>query len=111
VGRAGANVLRVNVDDVAANGAGRVEHEGNVFGDLDGVLGFFVDSALVDGVGHGRVDQLAQDNALLARLEEAALPADGQNVLEFGVIRQLLVDPVGERHTLLVRVRVHRARG
>ena len=59
MGSSGNDVLGVNVDDVAADSTGRVEHEGVVLRDLDGVGGLLVDGALVNGLGDGVVDELA----------------------------------------------------
>ena len=64
------HVLRANVDDVAADGSRRVEGQRLVLGNQEGVEFLQVDGAGVDRVGHGRVDQLAQHNAVLDRREQ-----------------------------------------
>ena len=51
-------VLCPDVDDVAADGTGRVEGQGLVLVDGIGVE-FAVDGTLVDGTGDGRVDEFA----------------------------------------------------
>ena len=53
------DVLGANVDDVAADGGGRVEGQGLVLVDGEGVQLALVDGSLVNGARHRRVDQLA----------------------------------------------------
>jgi len=129
VGSTRLDVRRADVDDVAADGLGRVEHEGAVLGNLvytrffvvckrddlraylDGVLGLLVDGALIDGLGDGVVDELAQEDARLGGgKERLVLVVDGEDSLEVGIIGQDIVDPVGKGNLLLVRVRVDSAR-
>jgi len=107
MGSSGNDVLGVNVDDVAADGTGRVEHEGVVLRDLDRVGGLLVDGALVNGLGDGVVDELAEENSAAAGLEEGVtLLGDGEEVLEVGVVLEGVVDPVNEGELLLVGVGV-----
>ena len=52
----------VHVDDVAADGGGGVDGQGQVLVPLEeGELGALVDHAGVDGVGDGEVDQFAEE--------------------------------------------------
>lgn len=52
-------VLGTDVDDVATDGRGGVEHQRLVLVDGVHVQLLLVDGTLVNGIGHGRVDQLA----------------------------------------------------
>lgn len=107
VGSSSHNVLSVNVNDVASNGTGRVEHEGVVLRDLDGVGSLLVQGTLVDGLGDGVVDELAEEDTVAAGLEEGvSLLGDGDDVLKIGVVLEGVVDPVDEGELLLVRVGV-----
>ena len=103
----GHDVLGVNVNDVAADGTGRVEHEGVVLRDLHGVGGLLVDGTLVNGLGDSVVDELAEKDTVGAGLEEGVtLLSDGDEVLKIGVVLQGVVDPVDEGELLLVGVGV-----
>jgi hypothetical protein len=107
VGSSGNNVLGVNVDDIATNSASGVQHEGVVLRDLNWVRGLLVDGALVNGLGDGVVDELAEEDSVAAGLEEGiSLLGNGEDGLEVGVILQGVVDPVDEGELLLVGVRV-----
>lgn len=75
------------------------------------MLGLLVDGALIDGLGDGVVDELAQEDARLGGgKERLVLVVDGEDSLEVGIIGQDIVDPVGKGNLLLVRVRVDSAR-
>ena len=71
----------------------------------DGQLGAFVDAALVDGVGHGEVDDPAEEDAVAdLGVEVAAIVAEGHYVLEAALVGQEAgVDPVGYGSLLLLR--------
>jgi len=74
VGRGLDNVVGSNVDHGAANRSGRVDGQIVVLGrrphvELLAALGP-VDGALVNGAGHGRVDELAQQHAVVALFEQ-----------------------------------------
>lgn len=69
VGSSSHDILSINVDDIAPNGAGRVEHEGVVFRDLHGVISLLVDGALINGVWDSVVDQFAEEDSIAAGLE------------------------------------------
>ena len=71
----------------------------------DGQLGAFVDTALIDGVGHGEVDDPAEEDAVAhLGVEVAAIVAEGHYVLEAALVGQEAgVDPVGYGSLLLLR--------
>ena len=71
----------------------------------DGQLGAFVDTALIDGVGHGEVYDPAEEDAVAdLGVEVAAVVAEGHYVLEAALVGQEAgVDPVGYGSLLLLR--------
>ena len=71
----------------------------------DRELGALVDGALVDGVGHGEVDDPAEEDSVAdLGVEVAAVVAEGHYVLEAALIGQKAgVDPVGDGPLLLPR--------
>lgn len=107
MGLALGQVVGVDVDDVAADGLGGDQGEGQILKlPVDGQV-LLVDRPLVDRVRAGVVDDLAQQDAVLDALVEAlALPVDGQEVLQVLVVAQVRVDPVGEGQLLLESHRV-----
>lgn len=58
-------VVGVDVDDVAADGLGGVEGEGEVLPLRVGGQALLVDGALVDGLRDGQVDELAAEDIRL----------------------------------------------
>ena len=53
------DVLSTNVDDVATDGAGRVQCQGLILLNGEHIQLPFVDGSLINGVGHRGVDQFA----------------------------------------------------
>jgi len=67
-------VRRPNVDHGTADTLGRSDDDIVVFGDLESIKWFFggrfVEHARIDSIGDGIVDQLAQDETVLALVEK-----------------------------------------
>jgi hypothetical protein len=79
------------------NGTGRVEHQGLVLSELDGVGTLLVDRTLVNGIGDGIVDELAHHDAGADGAEErVAILGNGEETLEVLVLLENVVDPVKE---------------
>lgn len=95
-------IVGIDVDNVAANGLRGDQGKRQVLElTIDGQV-LLVNGALIDGVGAGVVDDLAQQDAVLDGLiETLALGIDGQQVLQILVVSQIRVNPIGEGQLLL----------
>ena len=96
-------ILRADVDDVAADGLGRVDGDGLVLVDLEVVeVGALVEHTLVDGLRDGIVDELADEETIVHRGEErVVLGVDGQAAADVPVLVKGVVDVIGEGLLLL----------
>lgn len=109
-------ILGANVDDVTANGFGRVDDDVVVFCLVEGVLGVEVQGTLIDGVSDGFVDQFTsrrcqgkpgclgdrhgilpeQDTILTFPVQLHAFPVDREARLEMWIVLEGIIDVIRE---------------
>jgi len=97
------DIGRANVHYRATDGLGRVDAQIVVLGLLVDVLGLHVDDTLIDGVGNGIVDELAEQHSVRTRSEQrVVVRVNGQTTLQRGILAEHLVDVLDEGLLFLV---------
>eukprot|EP00732_Lithocolla_globosa_P003388 Lithocolla_globosa_v1_NODE_2695_length_1901_cov_748.919285.p2 type:complete len:112 gc:universal NODE_2695_length_1901_cov_748.919285:750-415(-) len=100
------HVFGINVDNIATNGTGRVQHQSLIFGDFDTVLGLLVDGTFINSLRNGIVNQLTEKDTIFDVVEQVIRSLERQDLLEFGVLFQDVVNPVKESDGLVIGIGV-----